>query len=503
MKLYKYFRSRPWVKSLISNLPPINQLYAHRTALLKKNKALKRQIATLQQEGSEKNKPTAETLIRPAPPTVDPLAIPIIINNFNQLSHIRQQLTWLLGAGHTNILILDNCSTYKPLLKYYSTLPDRIKVVLLEKNYGKTALWDANIIGRLNVNGPFVYTDSDVIPDGKCTKDLVAHLQSILRAFPQVHKVGPGLKINDLPERYKFKEEVQIWERQFWRRPVARGVFLAPIDTTFALYRSGSAFMQEPALRTGWPYLARHQPWYADSNSPSEEEQFYATMAKKTNWTLGVLPGWLAKNIRNMQSSTSPKLLHLGCGNELIPGWINVDIESNVGADIVYDLNKCATEKLPIENDSIDGFFMCHVFEHIVNTLQMMEELYRVAKPGAKFIIRLPHGASDDALEDPTHRRPCFPNSFVYFAQPAYSRVDYGYLGDWRLERVKLVVDSHFLQSEGQTRVLDLVKTRRNIVREMIVELSAVKPMRPRELRLLQWAEPIASGTPLDEETTF
>jgi ubiquinone/menaquinone biosynthesis C-methylase UbiE len=63
---------------------------------------------------------------------------------------------------------------------------------------------------------------------------------------------------------------------------------------------------------------------------------------------------------------------------------------------------------MPVDDNSIDGFFMCHVFEHIDNTLAMMQELYRVAKPNARFVIRLPHGASNDAFEDPTHQRPYF-----------------------------------------------------------------------------------------------
>ena len=173
-----------------------------------------------------------------------------------------------------------------------------------------------------------------------------------------------------------------------------------------------------------------------------------------------------------------------------MPGWINLDVQRHVGAEIVFDLDKCAVQRLPLADDSIDGMFMCHVFEHIDDTLSLMQELHRIAKPGAKFVIRLPHGASDDAFEDPTHKRPNFPNTFVYFAQPAYSRADYGYRGDWRLERVRLVVDPRLLEAEGQEAVLQRVGTERNLVREMIVELSAVKPVRARSLALLDWARP-------------
>ena len=250
------------------------------------------------------------------------------------------------------------------------------------------------------------------------------------------------------------------------------------------------------------PTLQRHEPWYADSSNRTEEEIFYAETAKNGHWNFATLPELLEKSICTMQS-TQKTLLHLGSGHELMPGWINLDVQGSVGADIVFDLNNCAREKLPLANDSIDGFFMCHVFERIENTLSMMEELHRVAKRGAKFIIRLPHGATDAAFEDPTHKRACFPNTFAYFAQPAYSRADYGYLGDWQIERVKLIVDPHLLQAEGETAVLERVRAQRNVVEEMIVELSAVKPLRARELRLLRSAKPTVSGSILDEDTCF
>ena len=432
----------------------------------------------------------------------DPFETPIFILNFNQLAHLKKQIAWLTTRGYRRLIIIDNNSTFIPLLDFYGAIKDSVEVIRLEKNFGKTALWDAGIIERLNIDRPFVYTDADIVPDDVCPRELVGHLLTLFNHFPQLKKVGPALRIDNLPDTYKFKRDVLIWESQFWTRPVARGMFMAPIDTTFAVYRPHSPFVMEPAIRTGWPYVARHEPWYTDSSNQTEEMTFYAETAKISHWNVATLPEWLETSVRNMQGSQKT-LLHLGSGHELMPGWINLDVQASVGADIVFDLNNCAREKLPLANDSVDGFFMCHVFEHIENTLSMMEELHRVAKHGAKFIIRLPHGATDDAFEDPTHKRACFPNTFVYFAQPGYSRADYGYLGDWQIERVKLVVDPHLLQSEGEAAVLERARTQRNVVLEMIVELSAVKPIRARELQLLRWVNPAVSGSSLDGDTRF
>jgi len=71
------------------------------------------------------------------------------------------------------------------------------------------------------------------------------------------------------------------------------------------------------------------------------------------------------------------------------------------------------------------------------DTLALMAELHRVAKAGRADDPAPALWSSDDAVEDPTHTRPYFEGSFVYFGQPAYSRADYGYRGDWAIESVK------------------------------------------------------------------
>ena len=131
------------------------------------------------------------------------------------------------------------------------------------------------------------------------------------------------------------------------------------------------------------------------------------------------------------------KKLHLGCGRNILEGWLNLDSRRMPGVDIVADLDRCSQVPLPLEDDSVDEFLASHVIEHLVNPLPFMEELYRIAKPDSKAVFRLPYGSSDDAFEDPTHVRQFFLNSFGYF--PAlYWRADYGYRGDWATQSITL-----------------------------------------------------------------
>ena len=79
----------------------------------------------------------------------------------------------------------------------------------------------------------------------------------------------------------------------------------------------------EAALRTGSPYVARHEPWYAKC-SPSEEQRFYGAKAKRAPWAPEILPGSPAQVVHAIPSSSTPSaLLHLGRGHEYAPGWID------------------------------------------------------------------------------------------------------------------------------------------------------------------------------------
>lgn len=177
--------------------------------------------------------------------------------------------------------------------------------------------------------------------------------------------------------------------------------------------------------------------------------------------------------------------LNLGCGRNPMAGWINVDQVALPGVDVVADLNACATTKLPFEPDSIDELLMSHFLEHVPNVLPLMQELHRIARADARITVLIPHGGSDDAWEDPTHVRPYFPGSFGYFTQPYYWRADYGYRGDWQPEKVVLRIGES--ECAGQTAQELWLRSRRerNVVREMMVILRAVKPIREprRELQ--------------------
>jgi SAM-dependent methyltransferase len=188
-----------------------------------------------------------------------------------------------------------------------------------------------------------------------------------------------------------------------------------------------------------------------------------------------------------MPDASTTKRLNVGCGRNIIPGWINLDAAALAGVDIVADLESCRDRPLPIESDSVDEFLLSHVLEHIRDSLALMQDLHRVAKAGAMAVVRLPYGSSDDAWEDQTHVRAYFTQSFGYFSQPYYWRADYGYRGDWQPRRITLFVNDNLCSRLEMPAINELIQSRRNIVQEMVAELEAIKPPRDprRELQQL------------------
>ena len=216
----------------------------------------------------------------------DPKHIPIIINNYNRLSYLKKLIASLEHRGYRNIYIIDNASTYAPLLDYYSSCP--YQIFRLDKNIGYMALWKSEIYSMFK-RSYYVYTDADMEIDEVCPDDFMQKFIDILIDHPMAQKVGFGLRINDLPDHFSKKQEVIAHESQFWENEVEPNVFEAQIDTTFALYRpfcKGKADKYQKTYRTGGKYIIRHLPWYVDSESLAYEDIYYLnSVTQSTHWS--------------------------------------------------------------------------------------------------------------------------------------------------------------------------------------------------------------------------
>lgn len=218
--------------------------------------------------------------------------IPIIINNRNRYVCLKKLIKALEDRGYKNIYIIDNNSTYPPLLDYYEK-EYAYKLIKLDQNVGHLSLWRTGLIKQFR-NNYFVYTDPDVIPIDDCPADFLAYFLDILKKYPFVEKVGFALRIDDLPDTFNKKNDVILWESQFWTKQIKEGdcvLYKAQIDTTFALYRPWyieGGYLSSPHIRTGFPYIAKHLPWYNDTRNLDKEEQYYLDHCETpSHWVKG------------------------------------------------------------------------------------------------------------------------------------------------------------------------------------------------------------------------
>lgn len=129
--------------------------------------------------------------------------------------------------------------------------------------------------------------------------------------------------------------------------------------------------------------------------------------------------------------------LNLGCGTHKSVStpeitWINIDKEKNVNPDLVLVLGK---DPLPYLDNTIDFVLASHILEHIKETedfIQLMEEIYRVCRPKAKFDIHSPYGLSEGGIADPTHHRLLCAWSFKYFDKTSQYFL-YGYKTNFKM----------------------------------------------------------------------
>lgn len=206
--------------------------------------------------------------------------VPIIINNRNRFTFLKLMIDQLQSFGYKNIYILDNDSSYPPLLEYYKTV--KAKVIFLKHNVGYKALWETNVFEQFK-NKYYVYSDPDILLQQDCPKDFVYQLYLKLKKYPLKEKAGVALKIDDLPDSYANKQEAIRNESIFWKKELEKDVYDAEVDTTLALYKPlafGNAEECE-AIRVGGKLAAQHLTWYLDSGNLSEEELYYKGSIKQ------------------------------------------------------------------------------------------------------------------------------------------------------------------------------------------------------------------------------
>lgn len=193
----------------------------------------------------------------------------------DRLSHTMRCVAEL-ARHELDIRIVDHGSTWPPMLDWLASCP---YPVTARGDLPPRALWDWPGLP----DPPYLVTDPDVLLD--CPDDWLDRLLAEAREHPEMMKVGVGLRLDDLPDT-DLAARVKAWEAPFWSSPLCPRAYRAPVDTTLALYRT-RGFALAPAARLAAPYLARHLPWYGESDLAEAAHYRRRLLPGSSHWSGG------------------------------------------------------------------------------------------------------------------------------------------------------------------------------------------------------------------------
>ncbi len=113
--------------------------------------------------------------------------------------------------------------------------------------------------------------------------------------------------------------------------------------------------------------------------------------------------------------------MNLGCGSEILEGYVNVDISPLEGVDVTCDLSRFPW---PFDDEMFDEVRGKDILEHLPDTVKVMEEIHRITRPGGRVVLSVPYWNSFEAVTDPTHVRQFNEYTFEFFDP-----------GKWRYQR--------------------------------------------------------------------
>jgi hypothetical protein len=191
--------------------------------------------------------------------------IPIFIISYNQYTFVKSTVDQLLKYS-SNIYIIDNNSSYPPLVEYLKSIENQVKVLYMKENYGHKVYMRDEIV-KLG-GDKYIITD----PDLQFNKNLPQNFIDILSNLSDKYKIGKiGLALdisNNINLNIKASDNNQnivSWESQFWKNRIDNPdyeLYNADLDTTFVLINSKYYIPNSyTAIRVAGNFTSIHKPW--------------------------------------------------------------------------------------------------------------------------------------------------------------------------------------------------------------------------------------------------
>ncbi len=114
------------------------------------------------------------------------------------------------------------------------------------------------------------------------------------------------------------------------------------------------------------------------------------------------------------------KKLNFGCGIDVKEGWDNCDVQKGKNV-ISFDFD---TFPYPLKTGTYDLIYSRSVLQMLDRPDGVLNELWRIAKPGARIQLDVPYWHNKGAYNDIQTKHLFNEYSFIYFAEQKPCRID-------------------------------------------------------------------------------
>jgi hypothetical protein len=195
---------------------------------------------------------------------------PVFIMAYNQYTYVKSMVDQLMKYPNLQLYIIDNKSTYPPLVEYLKTIDGKhgVKVLYQDKNYGHKVYERPDIIAL--GGDKYIVTDPDLLLNDKLPHNFVDILSELSDQY-KTNKIGFALDIKNNIDMSKFLDSsktitIDSNEAKYWKDRIEHPtyeLYKAPIDTTFSLinkkyYKPGKL---DDSIRIAGNFTSVHRPW--------------------------------------------------------------------------------------------------------------------------------------------------------------------------------------------------------------------------------------------------